>query len=87
MQGDIEITDPTRIKVVVTPVACAPDARVDVIEQTATGNTSLRYDTTSGQFIYNWQTPKAAGTCYSMTVVTASGEAITGAPVAFFKLK
>jgi hypothetical protein len=46
----------------------------------ATGGTSLRYD---GQFIYNWQTPKTAGTCFIVTVMTQDGSRIS----ANFKLK
>ncbi len=86
-QGTTEITDPAKIKIVVQKVSCTSNATEDVIEQIAAGSTSLRYDTTSGQFIYNWQTPKAAGTCYSITVVTSSGETIPGAPTAIIKLK
>ncbi|MFL6509899.1 MAG: PxKF domain-containing protein, partial [Nitrososphaera sp.] len=58
----------------------------DPIEQTvtATGGTALRYDTTSGQFVYNWQTPKTGvGACYDVTFTDQSGSALT----AHFKLK
>jgi hypothetical protein len=59
----------------------------DAIETTvATGGTSLRYDATAGQFIYNWQTPKGAsqvGKCYSLTMTAADKSTIT----AYFKLK
>jgi hypothetical protein len=59
----------------------------DAIETTvATGGTSLRYDATAGQFIYNWQTPKGAsqvGKCYSLTMTAADSYTIT----AYFKLK
>ncbi len=49
----------------------------------ATGGTSLRYDSTAGQFIYNWQTPKSAGTCFVVTMTTQDGSQIS----ANFKLK
>lgn len=52
-------------------------------EPTSTGGTSLRYDSTAGQFIQNWKTPTGAGTCYSATMTAADGSSIT----AFFKLK
>ena len=58
----------------------------DPIEQvvTATGGTALRYDTTSGQLVYNWQTLKtAAGSCYDVTFTDQSGSFLT----AHFKLK
>jgi hypothetical protein len=60
---------------------------VDEIELLATGSTVLRYDSTAGQFIYNWQTPKGAsqvGKCYTVTVVTQDGSSI---PLASFQLK
>lgn len=66
-----------------TKVSCDAGAVVDEIEVTSTGGTSLRYDTTSGQFIQNWQTPKAAGTCYRVTMTTQDGSSL----VALFKLK
>src|SRR5918997_228698 len=58
---------------------------VDEIELLATGSTTLRYDSTGGQFIYNWQTPKGAsqvGKCYTVSVGTQDGSSI---PVASFK--
>jgi hypothetical protein len=67
-------------------VACTGGTE-DPIEQvvTATGGTVLRYDSTSGQFVYNWQTPKTpAGACYDTTfTVTADGSTLT----AHFKAK
>ena len=35
--------------------------------------TSLRYDTTAGQFVQNWATPKKPGTCYTVTMTTQDG--------------
>jgi hypothetical protein len=55
----------------------------DAIETTATGGTSLRYDVTAGQFIYNWQTPKQAGTCWRLDVKFVDGSTKS----ASFKLK
>jgi hypothetical protein len=55
----------------------------DDIEVTATGGTSFRYDSTGGQFIYNWQTPKGANLCYEVTFTDQSGSALS----ALFKTK
>jgi hypothetical protein len=63
--------------------ACSVTATVDDLEITDTGGTSLRYDTTGGQFIQNWQTPKKPGICYRVTIITADGSSIW----ALFKLK
>ena len=76
------------VNVVVTPlkaakVSCANGSVEDTIELTATGGTSLRFDTTGDQFIYNWQTPKVPGACYNVTVSLTDGSSMT----ANFKLK
>jgi hypothetical protein len=55
----------------------------DAIETTATGGTSLRYDSTAQQFVYNWQTPKQSGTCWRLDVKFVDGTTKS----ATFKLK
>lgn len=72
-----EITDPTKITSYgATQVPC-PSSPVTTTDTTVTtGASSLRYDTTSGQFIFNWQSPKGAGQCYQVSV-TAGGSTAT----------
>lgn len=65
-----------------TPVVCASGGSDD-IEVTATGGTSLRYDSIGGQFIYNWQTAKKPGSCYKITMTTQDGSSLS----AYFRLK
>jgi len=36
------------------------------------GSTTLRYDATAQQFIYNWKTPSGAG-CYRLEIKFADG--------------
>jgi hypothetical protein len=83
--GNREITTTTELGATFTvkEVSCSSSAPVDDIELTTTGGTTFRYDATAGQFIQNWQTPKAAGKCYRVTTTTADGGALT----ALFKLK
>ena len=50
---------------------------------TTTGGTSLRYDAAAAQFIFNWQTPKQAATCWRVDVTFTDGTAKS----ASFKLK
>jgi hypothetical protein len=84
--GTTELTSTSAVSsIVAKTVNCAafngdPE---DAIETLATGGTSLRYDATGGQFIYNWQTPKKINTCYNLTMTATDGSTIT----AYFKLK
>jgi hypothetical protein len=67
----------------VARISCLDAGSEDAIEMVTTGGTSLRYDSLAGQFIQNWQTPKAAGTCYLVAMRTDDGSSL----VANFKLK
>jgi hypothetical protein len=64
-------------------INCTTSSEDAVEELATTGGTSLRYDTTGGQFVQNWQTPKKAGTCWRAVVTTDDGSTIS----ALFKLK
>ncbi len=82
--GPTELTDVASVKSLsYAETTCAATAITDDIETTATGGTSLRYDLTAGQFIFNWKTPSTAGKCYRVTMTTQDGSSL----VAFFKLK
>jgi len=81
--GSVELTSTSIIAPIsVKQINCDSLAAQDTIEAIATGNTSLRYDTTGGQFIYNWQAPKTKGACYQIEVSTTDGAYL----VAQFKL-
>jgi hypothetical protein len=47
-------------------------ADTDALEESTTGNTALRYDATSDQFIYNYKAP-SSGTCYVFAIRGADG--------------
>jgi hypothetical protein len=82
--GSMELTDTANVKSLTSAkVNCDGTAPTDEIEATATGGTSLRYDATAGQFVYNWQTPKTAGLCYRVTMTTQDDSSL----VAYFRLK
>ncbi|HEY3530170.1 MAG TPA: PxKF domain-containing protein [Nocardioides sp.] len=60
------------------PVTCPNGTpTTDAIEFTLTGGTSLRYDSTAGQFVQNWATPKKPGACYVTTMTARDGSTIS----------
>jgi hypothetical protein len=67
----------------VAEVPCSSSGYTTDVEFTTTGGTSLRYDTTGGQFIQNWQTPKPAGKCYQVRMTALDGSHLD----AYFKSK
>jgi predicted outer membrane repeat protein len=84
LKGTTELTDTANVKSLqTTKITCASGATIDDIETVATGGTSLRYDSTGGQFIYNWKTPTDAGSCYKVTITANDGSSLS----AYFKLK
>jgi hypothetical protein len=70
-----ELTSTSAVKSFTQKAVTCPNssATVDEIEFTTTGGTALRYDSTAGQFIQNWATPKKPGTCYTVTMTTQDG--------------
>jgi hypothetical protein len=77
--GPTELTATSVVQSFVqTRITC--DTKATIAEKEVT---SLRYDVTAGQFIQNWQTPKQAGACYQVTIISKDGSSL----VAFFKLK
>lgn len=82
--GLTELTDIAFVRsLTYAQTSCDMNVTTDDIETIATGGTSLRYDTAMGQFIYNWKTPKSAGVCYRVTMITIDNSTL----VAYFKLK
>jgi hypothetical protein len=80
--GSTELTSTSVVQVSSQRISCTAGPSDD-IENYATGGTSLRYDTTGGQFIFNWQSPRSPGNCYRITMTTSDGSSI----FADFRLK
>jgi hypothetical protein len=76
--GSTELTNTSSVKSFTQKTVACPgaSAATDEIETVTTGGTSLRYDSTSGQFIQNWQTSKKAGTCYVTTITSQDGSTV-----------
>ena len=82
--GPTELTDVAVVgSFVAQKVNCDGTLPTDSVEMTSNQGTSLRYDTTGGQFIQNWKTPTAAGSCYKVTMTTDDNSSIS----ALFKIK
>jgi hypothetical protein len=83
--GATELTDVSNVKsFYASQITCGDSTVADPIEITTTGGTSLRYDSTSGQFIQNWKTPSSQiGKCYVATMTTQDGSSLS----AYFKMK
>ncbi|PVG84536.1 hypothetical protein DDE18_02730 [Nocardioides gansuensis] len=60
-------------------VTCNGAAIPDAVEEfSTTGQTSLRYDATAGQWIQNWATPSSGkNSCYRVTMTTADRSSIS----------
>jgi hypothetical protein len=57
---------------------CATGSTLDDLTLSA-----WRYDTTANQYVFNWQSPKKAGSCYSVNVGLTDSHVIS----ALFQLK
>ena len=84
-QGGTELTTTAAVaSFTQSLVPCTDSSDIEAtVELTTTGGTVLRYDSTAGQFVQNWQTPKQAGKCYRVDMTTRDGSRLT----AWFKLK
>jgi hypothetical protein len=67
------ISDLAIVKTETSNVIACIGGTPDPLEEYATGGTSLRYDSTNNQFVYNWQSPRKAGNCYIVNIVLTDG--------------
>lgn len=83
--GAAELTNTSAITSFSAVNTACPSAKavVDEIEFVTTGGTMLRYDSTAGQYVQNWATPKKPGACVKVTMTTQD----TSTLVANFILK
>jgi len=87
--GSVEKTSTSDIfSFVYGEVLCGTTGLEDPVDTTmlTSGGTVLRYSGTpglDGQFIQNWQTPKAPGKCYRVVMTAKDGSSLS----AFFKTK
>jgi hypothetical protein len=81
--GPTELTDTSIVNQLKASETSCISGQTDDIELLATGATTLRYDMTMGQFIYNWQTPRKPGACYLVSVTMTDGSTL----LAQFRLK
>jgi hypothetical protein len=83
--GTTELTDVAAVKTMASAeFACNTTVPEDALEElVATGGTVLRYDSTGGQFIYNWKTPAKPNKCFKVVLTTQDGSKVE----ALFKLK
>jgi hypothetical protein len=83
--GINELTDVSFVDMSAKKAQCASGTEDTIETLAAAGSTSLRYDWSGGQFIYNWKTPTPAQypACYAVTAMTDDGSSIT----AYVKLK
>jgi hypothetical protein len=70
--GAAELTTTSAVTSFTAVSTACPTAKavVDEIEFVTTGGTVLRYDSTAGQYVQNWATPKKAGACVKVTMTT-----------------
>jgi hypothetical protein len=83
--GGAEQTNTSAVQSFVLQAISCTAGIEDPIDDTfaTTGGTTLRYDSTAGQFINNWQSPKIAGKCYAVTMTAQDNSTL----VAYFKTK
>lgn len=82
--GPTELTSTSAVSSFKTQrVDCTGAGAEDAIDLVTTGGTSLRYDSSAGQFVQNWKTPTGAGSCYAVTATGKDGSPVT----TLFKIK
>jgi hypothetical protein len=85
-QGGMEITSTSAVllPIQIQKVSCTDFSNVESpIDTLTSGSTTLRYDFTAMQFVYNWQTPKSPNTCWRLDIKFTDGTTKS----ADFKLK